>query len=90
MEVALEAGAEDFVAEAEGFEILTEAARFEAVHKAVEARGIPCASAELTALPTALVPAPEGEALAALREMLEELEDHEDVKEVFTNTELPE
>src|SRR5690242_1080214 len=37
MEVALEAGAEDFKAEPEGFEILTDAAHFEPVHKQVEA-----------------------------------------------------
>ena len=40
MEVALEAGAEDFKAEAQGFEILTEPAQFEAVHKQIEAKGI--------------------------------------------------
>src|SRR5207248_11127242 len=33
MEVALEAGAEDFKVEPEGYGILTEPARFEAVHK---------------------------------------------------------
>src|SRR5437764_3714649 len=33
MELALEAGAEDFKAEPQGYEILTEPARFEAVHK---------------------------------------------------------
>ena len=51
MEVALEAGAEDFKAEPEGFEILTDPARFEAVHKQIEAKGIKCASAEITSLP---------------------------------------
>src|SRR5436190_19668257 len=39
MELALEAGAEDFKAEPEGFEILTDPAAFENVHKAVEAKG---------------------------------------------------
>src|SRR5215471_15951397 len=40
MELALEAGAEDFKAEPEGYEILTEPGRFEAVHKQIEAKGI--------------------------------------------------
>src|SRR5260370_37430165 len=40
MEVALEAGAEDFKAEPQGFEILTEPGQFEAVHKQIEAKGI--------------------------------------------------
>src|SRR5881275_106395 len=39
MEVALEAGAEDFKSEPEGFEIVTEPGKFEAVHKQVEAKG---------------------------------------------------
>lgn len=89
MEVAIEAGAEDFLVEPEGYEILTEPARFEAVHKAIEARGIASVSAELTALPVVLVPAPEvATPRAALRQLLEELEDHDDVKEVFVNAEL--
>src|SRR5882672_6111938 len=45
MEVALEAGAEDFKAEPEGYEILTSPARFEAVHKQIEARKIKTESA---------------------------------------------
>ena len=40
MELALEAGAEDFKAEPEGYEILTEPGQFEAVHKKVEEKGI--------------------------------------------------
>src|SRR5690242_10217617 len=39
MEAALEAGAEDFKAEPEGFEVLTDPAQFEAVHKQLEAKG---------------------------------------------------
>src|SRR5439155_12198331 len=40
MEVALEAGAEDFKAEPQGYEIVTDPAHFEAVHKQIEAKGI--------------------------------------------------
>ncbi|MDW7980103.1 MAG: YebC/PmpR family DNA-binding transcriptional regulator, partial [Verrucomicrobiales bacterium] len=39
MELALEAGAEDFRAQPEGYEILTDPANFEAVHKHLEAKG---------------------------------------------------
>src|SRR5665213_2394542 len=51
MELALEAGAEDFKTEAEGFEILTDPAHFEKVHKAVEGKGIKAVVAEVTWLP---------------------------------------
>src|SRR5213594_2831178 len=56
MEVALEAGAEDFKADPEGYEILTEPANFEAVHKEIEAKGIKPAAAEVTYLPMLTVP----------------------------------
>src|SRR3954466_2354316 len=39
MEAALEAGAEDFKADEDGFEILTEPASFESVHKHLEKKG---------------------------------------------------
>src|SRR3989441_3029337 len=55
MEVALEAGAEDFKAEPQGYEIVTEPGQFEAVHKQVEAKGIKPAVAEVTELPTVTV-----------------------------------
>lgn len=89
MELALEAGAEDFQAEAEGFEILTEPARFEAVQKHIEAAGIKCASAEVTALPLTVVPVRGADAVAVTR-LLEALEEHDDVKEVHANAEFNE
>src|SRR6516225_8727346 len=56
MEIALEAGAEDFKAEPQGYEILTDPAHFEAVHKQIESKGIKYASAEVTSLPDLSVP----------------------------------
>jgi YebC/PmpR family DNA-binding regulatory protein len=89
MEVALEAGAEDFKAEPEGFEILTDPAHFEAVHKAIEARQIKPAAAAITHLPTLTVPLTDPAAVAAVTRLLEQLEEHDDVKEVYSNAEFP-
>src|SRR5580698_1253729 len=89
MEVALEAGAEDFKSEPEGYEILTDPAHFEAVHKQLEAKGIKYASAEITSLPDISVPLSEPVAVAAVTRLLEALEDHDDVKEVYSNAEFP-
>ena len=89
MEVALEAGAEDFKADADGFEILTDPAHFETVHKQVEAAGIKCAVAEVTALPSVTVPLAGG-AVAPVSRLIEALEDHDDVKEVYSNADFPE
>lgn len=83
MELALEAGAEDFLAEPEGFEILTDPAHFEAVHKALESRGVPCATAAITSLPTLTVPIAPAEA-GAVNRLIDALEEHDDVKEVHS------
>jgi YebC/PmpR family DNA-binding regulatory protein len=89
MELALEAGAEDFKTEPEGFEILTEPGRFEAVHKQLEAKGIKAEAAEVTELPTINVPVEAGANAAAVNRLIEALEDHDDVKEVYSNADLP-
>jgi YebC/PmpR family DNA-binding regulatory protein len=89
MEVALEAGAEDFKAEPEGYEIITEPAHFEAVHKQLEAKGIKPAAAGVTELPTLTVPLQGEPAVSAVNRLVDALEDHDDVKEVYSNAELP-
>ena len=89
MEVALEAGAEDFKGDEQGYEILTEPANFEAVHKQIEARGIKAAVAEITSLPTLTVPL-SAEQAVAVNKMIEALEEHDDVKDVYSNAEFPE
>src|SRR6516162_7668701 len=90
MELALEAGAEDFKAEPQGFEILTEPPQFEAVHKRLEANGIKPAVAGVTELATVTVPLQEEQSAAAVNKLLDALEDHDDVKEVYSNADFPE
>lgn len=89
MEVALEAGAEDFKADEQGYEILTEPANFEAVHKQIEAKGIKPAMAEINSVPTITVPL-NGEQAAAVNKLIEALEENDDVKDVYSNGEFPE
>jgi YebC/PmpR family DNA-binding regulatory protein len=89
MEVALEAGAEDFKAEAQGFEILTEPGNFEAVHKQIEAKGIQADAAEITSLPTVTVPVNNEQAVAAVNKLIDALEESDDVKDVYSNAEFP-
>jgi YebC/PmpR family DNA-binding regulatory protein len=90
MEAALEAGAEDFKAEPEGYEILSEPAQFEAVHKHLETKGIKPAAAEVTALPTVTVPLEDAASIAAANRLIDALDDHDDVKEVYHNAEFRE
>ena len=89
MEQALEAGAEDFKAEPQGYEILTEPAKFEAVHKHLEAKKIKADVAEVTELASVTVSLQEEPTVAAVNRLIEALEDHDDVKEVYSNAEFP-
>src|SRR5205823_208753 len=76
MEVALDAGAEDFKAETQGYEILTEPGQFEAVHKQLEAKGIKPDAAEVTELATVTVPLLDEQTVAAVNRLIDALEDH--------------
>ncbi len=89
MELALEAGAEDFKAEPQGYELVTEPAAFEAIHKQIESRGIKADVAEVTELPTITVPVQGEQAVAAVNRLIDALEEHDDVKEVYSNAEFP-
>lgn len=90
MEAALEAGAEDFRADEQGFEILTDPGHFEAVNKAVEAKGVKPAVAEVAWIPTLTVPLDDPKAAADVTKLIDLLEEHDDVKEVHSNEETAE
>ncbi len=90
MEIALEAGAEDFKADEDSYEILTGPSNFEQVHKEIEAKGIKCDAAEVTSLPTLIVPLSEPGAIEAVNKLIDVLEDHDDVKDVYCNAQFSE
>jgi YebC/PmpR family DNA-binding regulatory protein len=86
MEVALEAGADDVLTSADGYEIRCDVHRFDQVLHALEQAGLKTESAELAYIPTVTVPVD-----AATTEILEKLhdalDDHDDVQHVFSNEE---
>ncbi len=90
MEAALEAGAEDFKTDAHGYEIVTDPGHFEGVNKAVEAKGIKPAAAEVTWIPSITVPLQNPRATEDVNRLLDVLEEHDDVKDVHSNAEFPE
>jgi YebC/PmpR family DNA-binding regulatory protein len=87
MELALEAGAEDFRSEPEGFELLTEPGQFEVVHRRIETGGVKCAAAEVTWLPVVVTPV-EPQLAPVVTRLIEVLEEHDDVKDVYSNAEF--
>ena len=88
MELALEAGAEDFKTEEEGYEILTAPEDFESVHKVIEEKEIATESAEITALPEITAPVSSEKDLEKVMRLVDLLEDHDDVQAVYSNAEL--
>lgn len=85
MEVALEAGAEDVIADEEGaIEVLTAYADFETVKNALEAAGLKPEVAEVTMRPENTIDLA-GEDAAKMQKLLDMIEELDDVQEVFHN-----
>ena len=87
METALEAGAEDFAAEGEVFEIYTEPDDLYAVKEALEAAGYTIASAEKDKIPSNYVTLEIEEDIKFMGLLIEKLEDDDDVMNVYHNWE---
>ncbi len=88
MEVALEAGAEDVIVDAEGaIEVLTAPADFETVRDALQAKGLAAELAEVTMRPENTV-ALQGDDAARMQKLLDMIEDLDDVQDVYHNAEL--
>ncbi len=86
---ALDAGAADFVAQDDAFEIYTEPAEFSAVREALEGRGYAFISAEVQMLPQNSVDISDAETAEKVEKFLERLDDNDDVQEVYHNAILP-
>jgi YebC/PmpR family DNA-binding regulatory protein len=89
MELALEAGAEDFrTDDSEVFEIITDPAALEPVKLKLEEKNIPLQTAEIQSIAQNMV-AVEDKGPALIR-LLEMLEDNEDVQKVWSNGDIDE
>jgi YebC/PmpR family DNA-binding regulatory protein len=88
MELALEAGAEDLQPGEDGFDVYTAPESFQQVHKALEEAGIPTDSAAIVMEPQNTVEV-EGKKAEQCLKLLELLEDHDDVQNVYANLEIP-
>ncbi|MCE2666140.1 MAG: YebC/PmpR family DNA-binding transcriptional regulator [Limnohabitans sp.] len=90
MEVALEAGAEDVIADVDGaIEVLTSTTDFEAVKTALEAAGLMADMAEVTMRAENSIDL-SGDDAAKMQKLLDILEDLDDVQNVFHNATISE
>ena len=87
MEIALEAGAEDFAAQDETYEITTPPEDMESVREALEAKGIAIESAEVEMVPSTTVQL-DGENARKMLKLMDLLEDHDDVQKVAANFDI--
>lgn len=85
MMAALDAGAEDFAAEEDSYEITTAPDDFSAVRETLEAAGIPMASAEVTIIPQTYTELTDEEDIKKMNKLLEMLDDDDDVQNTYHN-----
>ena len=90
MEDALEAGAADFNADGDVFEITTEPDAFNDVVAALEKKGYTFESAELEMVPQNYVTMTGEDDVKNMEKLLDMLEDNDDVQNVWHNWERPE
>jgi YebC/PmpR family DNA-binding regulatory protein len=85
MELALDAGAEDFSEEDDSYEIITAPEDFEKVDKAISAAGIETVSSEVTMIPQNYVEANDDATRAGIQRILDMLDEDDDVQSVYHN-----
>ena len=90
MEAALDAGASDFSAEGDVFEIQAEPDTFAAVRDYLEEKGYTFVSAQVEQVPDVYNTIEDPELVAKMEKLLELLDDNDDVQNVWHNWEQPE
>jgi YebC/PmpR family DNA-binding regulatory protein len=89
MLVALDAGAEDITSEGDTWRVTCEPTDLTAVRTALEGAGIPVGSADVTWLPKATVELTTVEAAKRVLKLIDALDDHDDVQDVYANFDIP-
>jgi len=88
MSIALDAGAEDMRTEESNYAITTSPGDYERVKKALEENDIKVEAAEITNVPKNLVKVTGEEAKKVLG-LVNDLEDHDDIQNVYANFDIP-
>jgi YebC/PmpR family DNA-binding regulatory protein len=89
LEAALESGAEDLQSDESQYEVLTDPASFLEVKEALEAKGFKPVLAELQLRPKTTVRLEEEKSAQQVLRLVELLEEHDDVNDVFANFDIP-
>ncbi len=90
MELVLGAGAEDMTNAGEVYEITCEPNAYEPLKKAIEDKGIPIQSSEISMVPTTMVPIATPEVARKVINLMEAFDEHDDVQNAYANFDIPE
>ncbi len=89
LDLALGAGADDMREDGDNFEIFTTPESFDSVRSAFETAKIPTNAAEISMVPQNYVKL-EGKSAQTMLKLMEALEDHEDIQNVWSNFDIDE
>ncbi|HZK33520.1 MAG TPA: YebC/PmpR family DNA-binding transcriptional regulator [Tissierellaceae bacterium] len=85
---AIDLGAEDFISEDEGFEIITTPEDFNSVRDGLKEEGYEFVIAELTYIPQNTIELTDPKDIKSMETLIDLLEDNDDVQEVYHNWEM--
>jgi len=89
MNLAIDAGADDFASDESNYEIYTTPANFDKVLDAIKAKGITPETAEVSMIPQNSVKI-EGKTAQQMIKLMEAMEEHDDVQHVYANFDIEE
>lgn len=84
---ALEAGADDFAVEDDAYEITTTAEQYDTVRKALDQQGLRFLDVSLGPVPITWTQLSDPDMVVKMEKLIERLEEHDDVQEVYHNWE---
>jgi YebC/PmpR family DNA-binding regulatory protein len=90
MVAALDAGVEDIVDDGDEWRLTCEPQVTETVREALEAAGISVLSAESTMISSTTIEVTDAEEAKKILRIMDALEDHDDVQDVYSNFDIPE
>jgi YebC/PmpR family DNA-binding regulatory protein len=89
MEIALAAGAEDMQNTGQVYEVTCASGVYEHLRKTLQDQQIPIQVAEISMVPQNTVPVCDSETARKVLALMEELEDHDDIQNVYANFNIP-
>jgi YebC/PmpR family DNA-binding regulatory protein len=90
LNIALEAGAQDAELSGDSFEITSDPKDFDGIKKFLSSKGFKFTTSEISYVPKEYVPVADKNDSRKIIDLIEALEDHDDVQNVYANFDIPE